>query len=321
MIRGLLIRQLFILSEGFLWAVILVIGGLALRDIYTSPVATAAGGHGVGQSEASPIRLAKSVDDRANYDSILKSKIFFPAAAYVHGKKPSKKPEPPKPPVNPETTETKLPLVLKGAVALGATSPFSSAIIDVKQPVLGQKVFFIGDEVIDNVFLLEIIKDEVLLDNKRANRHEILKYELDISGKSSKNNINTLDMANRPLAETAPQRRVRASGQQLVNLRRNEITAQLEADYEKLASTIDVEEVRDDDGNLKGLTTGDIESIGSLNQLGFKNGDVLVSINNEKVTGQGQITSLANKYRNATIVRVGILRGGQSMNMTYRIGQ
>ncbi|MFP6584858.1 MAG: type II secretion system protein N [Candidatus Hydrogenedentota bacterium] len=321
MIRGLLIRQLFILAEALLWALILIIGGLTLRDVYSSPVATAADGQGVGPSEASPIHLAKSVGDRANYDSILASKIFGPAAAYVHGKKAPVKAPTPEPPVNPETTETKLPLVLKGAVALGATNPFSSAIIEVNQQGLAQKVFFIGDEVIDRVFLLEVFKDEVLLDNKRANRHETLKYELDISGKSSKNNVKSLQMANRPLAETAPQRRVRASGQQLVNLHRSEITAQLEADYEKLASTIDVEEVRDDDGNLKGLTTGDIESISSLQQLGFRNGDILVSINNEKVTGQGQITSLANKYRNATIVRVGILRGGKPMNMTYRIGQ
>jgi S1-C subfamily serine protease len=46
---------------------------------------------------------------------------------------------------------------------------------------------------------------------------------------------------------------------------------------------------------------------------------VLVSVNNEKVTSQDQITSLANKYKNASVVRIAFLRDGQLMNTTYRL--
>lgn len=318
MIRGLMIRQVFVLAEIALWVVILIIGAITLRDLYR-PDAGAVAVSPSNELNVREVKLANAVDVRSNYDSILKSNIFAPAAKYQHNQPPAAPTATPAPPTNPNPTETKLPLVLKGAVALGPTDPFSSAIIDVKQQGIGQETFFIGDEIIADVFLLEVYGNEVLLDNRKANRHEILKHELDFKNAGASRGGVNATLAQRTPSETAPSRRVRTNASTLVTLQRDDIVSKLEADYERLASTIDVLEVRDKDGNLQGLSTNNIESISSLNELGFKNGDILVSVNNEKVTGQDQMTALANKYRNASIVRVGILRDGQPLNKTYRI--
>jgi type II secretory pathway component PulC len=318
MIRGLLMRQIFMISEGILWVAILAIGGMALMDMYkpsvsrTQPAST-------GDDTITEISLNNPVGDRSNYDGILNKGLFGAAGKYEHNAKPNK-PKPPPPPPPPKNVEdSKLPLELKGTVALGEENPFSSAVIDVKEKGIGVRAFFIGEAVIDNVFLIKVNDGEVLLDNKRANRQEKLKHVLD-TGKNDKPKGPALaGNAPRVAASRPPSPRERPSGQQLVSLKREEITQKLQDDYERLASTVDVKESLDENGNLQGLTADNIESIDSLRDLGFQNGDVLVSINNEKVQSQSQITALANKYQNATIVRVGIIRAGSPMNFTYRV--
>lgn len=316
MLRGLVVRQGFMIAEGLLGLTIIGIAIAALADLYAPSVSK---GREVAKIDpASLVALESPVDARADYDTIISSKIFGAAAAYVHNAPPAAKVEPPKP-VDPVVTDTKLPLVLKGTLVTGETSPFSSANIQVNEKGIGLQTFFIGSEIIENVFLLKVNKNEVLLDNKRSNRQEILKHEVDLQARadSARDHLAPPNvpevLASRPGASGRPEQ------QQLITLDRKAISDKMNEAYESMASTIDVLEVKDDDGNLLGLTTPDMESISVLNELGFKNGDVLVSVNNERVTSQDQMAELANKYQNSNVVRVGILREGQPMNFTYRL--
>ncbi len=105
----------------------------------------------------------------------------------------------------------------------------------------------------------------------------------------------------------------------MITLDRADITRRIEDEYARLASTIDIKVVKDDQGRVQGVTTDDIESIGLATDLGFKNGDVLTSINNEPVDSQEKGAQIVQKYRNASIFRIGILRDGQPQYINYRV--
>ena len=105
----------------------------------------------------------------------------------------------------------------------------------------------------------------------------------------------------------------------MITLDRADIRRRVEEEYARLASTIDVEVVKDEKGNIKGVTTANIESIGLASELGFQNGDVLVSINNEPVTSAEAGASIVRKYQNASIFRISILRDGRPQYINYRV--
>ena len=188
-----------------------------------------------------------------------------------------------------------------------------------------QKTFFIGDQVIDKVFLREIRKNEVLLENNRPSprRLEVLKHVFSLN--DTKPAVAMATRGNSNLTKGMPQQSLRKPirgsrvNTQMVMLNRKEIVEKLNRDYEKLASTLDVIEKKDENGKLIGLTVPDIETIPVANDLGFKNGDILTSINNEAVTSQEQVATLANKYQNAAAVRIGFIRNNQPMIVLYRL--
>jgi type II secretory pathway component PulC len=77
--------------------------------------------------------------------------------------------------------------------------------------------------------------------------------------------------------------------------------------------------VNDENGKTKGITTDNIENFETAKELGFKNGDVLVSLNNEPVDSKDKAVEVLKKYRNASLFRVGLLRDGQMMYKTFRV--
>ncbi len=326
MLRGLLVRQGFMVLQALLGAVLIIIAVSAMRDLMVAP--NTSNSSNTGQMEASVLSLNEPVEDRSQYDSIIKSNLFGKAGEFAAIKTAKPSDAKPKEPTDGPPVETKLSLELKGTLVAGETSPFSSATILIKEKNIGQKSFFIGDEVISKVFLRKISKKEVHIENTRVNpkRMEVLKHKLNftnektgpVSVTQASATADSKSSATRKYARSAPSK-VRRTAGKLVDLNRKEIVEKLNRDYEKLASTMDVIEEKDENGKLLGLSTPDIESIPVAKDLGFKNGDVLTSINGEKVTSQDQVASLANKYQNAAVVRIGFLRGGEAMTTTYRL--
>ena len=320
MLRGLVIRQGFVFAEGVLGLVIIAIALLAIRDLYF-PAITVQIDDAINESTSSAVTLRDPVGPRQSYQSIIASKIFGNAAGYVHNKPPVKRDQtkvvtPPK--VEP-VEETKLPIKLIGTLAAGKNSPFSSATIEITGRDAGKRAFFVGDKIIENVKLTRVAKNKIWIANK--GKSEILSYKLEFAkatnGAGVPSRVRPGERPRPSASRTAPTQR--RAQQRLITVDRGPTIKKFEEAYKRMASTIDVLEVKDDDGKLLGLSTPNIESIPELAEFGFKNGDVLVSVNNEKVTSQDQITSLANKYKNASVVRIAFLRDGQLMNTTYRL--
>jgi type II secretory pathway component PulC len=310
MLKGLAIQRGFHIAEVVLVLVLAGIGWSALRTLLAEPVSTLVSNP--PSETLDPSELFASVDARPSYDTILTNGLFGAAGAYEPGQPPPDVPD--APPAPSETAvETSLPLTLIGATTSGGDDPLGTAIIEVQERGTTTKAYYLGEEVVDRVFLRKVMPREVLLENKRTNRMETLSLSFASLGEA-----NPAATLTRVLAKSKPasSRVVRTAP---ITLNRKDITQKLEDDYERYASTVDIQEVKDDAGKTIGITTSKLEDIPIAKDLGFKNGDVLVSVNNEKVNSVDSIRNVVNKYQNANTFRIGIVRGGQPMYFTYRL--
>ncbi len=308
MLKGLALRQFLFLANILL--IIFVATALAVSvSEYLAPSPE------VGPVSSPIIQTLEDsafakVRDKEGYNLIVSNGLFGTAASYTT--KPPKKKVPPKVVQQEETVETKLPLRLLGTSVSSDNDIFGVAIIEVKEGGTKSKAFWLGQEVISNVILMEVRRKEIILDNQRNKRLEVLSLNRSKAGGSPK-----------PSVRMASSRRAsRTSGlsrPQTINLNRADITSKLEKEYARLASTLDIQVVNDEQGKPKGITVDDIESISVAKELGFKNGDVLTSINNEPVNSREKGAEIVNKYRNASIFRIGILRDGQPIYINYRV--
>jgi len=308
MLKGLALRQFLFLANILL--IIFVATALAVSvSEYLAPSPE------VGPVSSPIIQTLEDsafakVRDKEGYNLIVSNGLFGTAASYTT--KPPKKKVPPKVVPQEETVETKLPLRLLGTSVSSDNDIFGVAIIEVKEGGTKSKAFWLGQEVISNVILMEVRRKEIILDNQRNKRLEVLSLNRSKAGGSPK-----------PSVRMASSRRAsRTSGlsrPQTINLNRADITSKLEKEYARLASTLDIQVVNDEQGKPKGITVDDIESISVAKELGFKNGDVLTSINNEPVNSREKGAEIVNKYRNASIFRIGILRDGQPIYINYRV--
>ena len=78
---------------------------------------------------------------------------------------------------------------------------------------------------------------------------------------------------------------------------------------------------KDDGGNPIGLAVPNISEIPYAPQLGFQNGDILSSVNGQRITDFSQGYALYNKFKNTNVssVDVEVVRGGQPVNWTIPI--
>ena len=310
MLKGLAIQRGFHIAELVLVLVLVFIGWSALRTLLADPVSMQLSNP---QSESlNSSDLFASVDTKSSYSNILTGGLFGAAGAFERGQTPPPVSEP-TPTPSQTAIETSLPLTLIGATSSGADDPLGTAIIEVKERGTVTKAYYLNEEIVDRVFLRKVMPREVLLENKRTNRMETL--SLSFASLSLSQPPSTITRA---LATAKPKsnRVIRTAP---ITLNREDITRKLEEDYERYASTMDIQEVKDDDGNSVGITTSNLEDIPIAKDLGFQNGDVLVSVNNEKVKSIDSIRNVVNKYQNANTFRIGILRGGQPMYFTYRL--
>jgi type II secretion system protein C len=306
MIKGLAIRRMFNAAEVILGIILFVIIGYAIHA-FTKPPAELSSSPSI---DAETVAF-NTVGDLDEYKTILDSGLFGPSAKLAT-KGPVNPPITLPPPSDTEV-ETSLPLTLKGLVV--SDPPWASATIEVREKGQETNTYYIDQEIIDGVILKEIRRKEVVMENKRSNRREVLRLEFvtaDAKGRS--NRFQPTIQRSRPKVSSAQV----AKRTQTVTLNKKEITDQLNKDYEKFASTVDVK-VIEEDGKVKGITTDNIEDIPSAKRLGFKNGDILVSVNNENVDSVDKISSIANKYKDSPTLRIEILRDNKPMTFNYRL--
>ncbi len=309
MLKGLALRQgLFVLNGvlAFVFALVLI---LMVREMLRANPAPSSASMPDLRHVAAPMLLGPG-HSSAEYDALMARGLFGEAGKFKRGEKPS---EAAPPPPTDTALETALPLKLFGTTLSSGDRQLSAAIIEVREGAAKTRTYYPGDEVIDNVVLKEVRRQEVILDNRRANTTESLR-------------ISWASTSSGPaLAPTGPGIRQAAAAAatggrvNLVSLDRNEITKKLEEEYARVSSTLNVKVVNDESGRPKGITTDNIENFETARELGLKNGDVLVSLNNEPVDSKERAIEVLKKYRNASLFRVGLLRGGQMQYLTYRV--
>jgi type II secretory pathway component PulC len=299
-LRVLAIRQVFLLSD---WVVILlIVAGACYAAVHFL-------GMPMGQPEvqsesdaagdASGADVLMGVKPRAAYDRIVTSGLFGSAGKTVQ-EKPAAAP-------SPDVEETKLRLKLCGTSATKPHDLFASAIIlNEEKNQVG--TFCVGQEVVDKVTLEEVWQRKVILLNKAANRREVLRSDSDTKEGSSGG------------APATPQPKLTpGAGANRVTLKKQEIVQDLVANYADLVTQIKPELYHDAEGNVAGITASNLESMPIAQKLGVKNGDVLQTVNNEAIDSEEKIMELVNKYRNSSTFRIGLLRDGKPVVVTYKL--
>jgi general secretion pathway protein C len=300
-LRGLAIRQAFLLGD---WLVILLmVAGACYAAAHFLGIPLEQPGaqrDDVAVADPGGSGALAAVKPRAEYERIVMSGLFGSA-----GKAAQEKPAAAPPPVE---EETKLRLKLCGTSATKPRDLFASAII-LNEEKNQTGTFCVGQEVVDKVTLEEVWQRKVILLNKAANRREVLRSEPD-----------TKEGAGGGAGPTAPQPKLTTgAGGNRVTLKKQEIVQDLVTNYADIVTQIKPELYHDAEGKVAGLTASNLESIPIAQKLGVKNGDVLQTVNNEVIDSEEKIMELVNKYRNSSTFRIGLLRDGKPLVVTYKL--
>ncbi len=306
MLKGLALRQGLFAVNGLLAFTLLLVVLLAGREMLRGSAKPGPVSAPDLSGVAAPL-LDGASHSRDYYNTLITRALFGDAGK---SKSNAKAPEPVAPPPTTDAQETTLPLRLHGTTLNPGPPLLASAIIEIREGGAETKTVYPEDEVIENVFVKEIRRQEVILDNQRTRRTESLK----VQWKSEPLRTTSRPAAVRQAAAPAVDSQVN-----LIRLDRAAITKKLEDEYARVASTLNVKVVTDANGKTKGISTDNIENYESAKELGLKNGDVLVSINNEPVDSKDKAVEVLNKYKNASLFRVGIERNGQMQYLTYRV--
>lgn len=308
MVRGLLIRQSFLILDVILIGLIVFTSGLVLVRLLNEPKITSAASLEGETTAAAPAgALVDDLRERVAYNGIVQNGLFGPAGRF----RTEVEPEPvEEPEVSEEPLEeTTLNLRLWGTTSLSPRSPFATASIeDASQRE--RKLYTIGDDVVEDVTLEEVHQRWVILLNKRGDiaRRERLSMDEDEEGN--------------PLAPT------RASGStsrptvlpsEEVQLNKQAFVRELYVNYADLVTKVKPELYRDASGKVAGITASEIEDIPLAEQLGLKNGDVLQTVNNEQIDSEQKVLEMVQKYQRSNSFRVGIMRNGKQKIITYNL--
>ena len=102
-------------------------------------------------------------------------------------------------------------------------------------------------------------------------------------------------------------------------MKRDELIQDLYVNHGELLTKLRPELVTDDSNNVIGITAQNIGEIPLAQKLGFQEGDILQSINNERIDSEQKIAEIMAKYQNAASFRIGIQRNGQAKVINYRL--
>ena len=303
MLTGLLYRKLFAMANILLFGLVIWFVTQSGRSFIRSDEPLEEVNDFSQEVTVDNMALA-TVEERAAYDMIVSGGIFGGAAS----RSSDMEIVAPVVPAVQATEETRLPLTLYGTVVAGTNDPLATAIIEVKEGAARVKTFYIGQAVMDRVILREVRPKEIILENQRTNTLE----QLSLTKKRTQMAANLVSpLGRRNVASRSSSAPVRTFNKQ-------QIADELRRNYEELASTMDVRVVRDANGRIQGLSATNIERSAVAKKLGFKENDILVSVNNETIDSVDKVYEIIEKYRNVSIFRVGILRDGRPQYLTYR---
>lgn len=330
MVRGLQIRRFFLILD-------LVLGGLllfvAVRNLWmTGPVAGPLGElPGDTEVAASAIAYLPVVEGLSAYEPLRQSGLFGDAGRWNPNAAPPVA-ELPKASEEPPVLNTQLRLL--GTMALYPGQPAAAAFIENTSEQPGAKGYVVGDTVAEGVTLLEVFPRRVILLNESDGtaKKEYLSMEEPGEGEglmAAAGPGGRAKPGGAPPAVRGPGSHIRtakntgpakpdASGKIQLNL--TEFAKDLEDNYETLLKVRPVEK-RDAKGNFVGLTADNISQYPMAAKLGFQDGDVLQTINGQRIQNEQQVMEIIQQNQDARSFQIGILRGGQPQTFTYNLNQ
>ena len=310
MVRGLLYRQMFKAVEAALVILCLLWSGFFVFNNFVIAKTDRDTPNPFDEAPGDSFEFA-GTGPLGTYVAITQSGIFGAAGKVgTNVVKTVPKETPP-----PTTTITKLPLVLKATVLAGPLDPLSSATIQHKDQGQVTKTYFLGNEVFDKVYLLEVRQYEVILRNERENKNEHLPMsEL------------TEIAANAPPKAPSPRdRRTVAPGNRAaragktIELKHQDIQQKLLDQYQDIATKVDVKEHKDKNGKVIGLTSSNISQIELAKELGLKDNDILTTMNNKPIDSTDSILNVLNNFSGTKNFRIGIIRNGKQTYLNYSL--
>ncbi len=306
MLQGLVIRRVFGVIDLLLVGLVLAVVTLVVMNVVrVAPNAVYTPGGEVDVDGTDMPSMLRDVKARAEYSIIEQSRLFGKA-----GEKLREVVEPPAiaelDPNGPE--ETQLHLILHGTSAvIGAPENITASATIENKDSRQVDVYGCGDEVLEQVLLLKVYPRKVLISNKGAHEYLSMDDEEELPGGS--------------LASEAPRRQPTKPSKntpERITLNKSEFIEQLYVDYADLLATVKPEYHYDADGNIDGITASNLEDIPLAKTLNFQDGDVLQSINGEKIDSQDKIIKLIQKYRSSNMFRVNLQRDGKTVSRQYR---
>lgn len=303
MVRGLVIRQGFMIVDLVLGLLVIVTVGIVVQQMLEAPRTVEAVPGMTGTERARTVQFALEVGPREAYNSITSSGLFGDAGRMSRVAEPRAIEEEPAGIVE----DTSLNLRLLGTIALSPQDPFAAAFIEDRDQRFAQG-YGLGDEVVEKVKLAEVYQREVYLLNER-------------NTPPTKERLRMDEEADAPGTASPPKRLVSASPStaERVALNRQEFIQELYTNYADLVTKVKPEMYRDENGKVIGVTAPNISQVSLARKLGLQDGDVLTTVNNDSIDSEQKIMEVVQKYRSADAFRIGILRNGKPKVITYSL--
>lgn len=320
MIRSLVIRQVFRMLDMAL--VVLVLGvGVFVVKLFLTPLAAVEVPEMDPAAPTDATSIIRTVGDQSAYEGLGKSGLFGSAGRWdaEAAEAPEEAPE-----IAEDITESTLDLKLRGTIALKPGDPFASAFIENLENRDGVRSYLLKQEVVENVTIDTILQREVILLNMRKDppqRERLSMDDNEAGGTPSQGG--PVAVTRRPSSVSGPAAGQAAPGRstgtvQHTKVNREAIVREAIENYSTLAR-ITPEVKTDESGNVLGLTAEGISQHPLAQKLGFQDGDVLQTINNERIDSREQLFEMFQRYQNATSFRVGILRNGQPNILVFDV--
>jgi len=251
MVRGLVIRQLFLFADVVLIGLIVFTVGMVLVRVVNTPKVTLAANQVASASPSDDESLIGELGDRMAYTIIQKNGLFGNAGR-LKMTAPAPEPVPIPLPVDESLEETALNLKLWGTTSLSPTSPYATASIE-DASKRARQLYTIGDDVVDNVTLEEIHQRWVILLNRRESppRRERLSMDDEEEGEQ---------LASRSVSNSSSARPTVLPSER-VELNKTDFVRELYENYADLVTKVKPEVYRDANGNVVGVTAPDIGDI------------------------------------------------------------
>lgn len=301
MLRGLLIRQALIATDLVLAGLVVVMAYFVMARILEDDAATAAP---VARVEpATEAGVLRKPAERAAYDGIIAGSLYGPAAD-MKREEPVEEAVVEEQPLRPTT----LPLKLYGTLALEPEDPLATAVIeDVTTRV--KQTYYLNQPVKDGYVLREVHKRRVVLYNESTGALEELAQE----------DLQVAASETRTAASARPAGRSPGGANQVV-VNRLDTQRELEAmNFAEFYAQVSPQLVRDEAGNVKGITSANIDKIPLAQRFGFQSGDIVQKINGVPIDSEQRALEVINRFQNSSSHWLTIERNGREQTLVVRV--